>query len=96
MGVFVHAVDIATGESIWTNSGSGSDYLVQQHNSPAFAGVAPQGALRQGRFRDRSSQSSAFFEAEGSLFCASFFSASFFSVLGVYLEAEPLPEDLRL
>ena len=45
MGVFVHAVDIASGQCVWTNSGSGSDYLVQQHSSPAFAGVAPQGYL---------------------------------------------------
>jgi outer membrane protein assembly factor BamB len=45
MGIFVHAVDIASGQAVWTNSGSGSDYIVQQHNSPAFAGVAPQGYL---------------------------------------------------
>ncbi|MCA9269313.1 MAG: PQQ-like beta-propeller repeat protein, partial [Planctomycetales bacterium] len=45
MGVFVHAVDAATGKPVWTNSGSGSNYLVQPHNSPAFAGVAPQGYL---------------------------------------------------
>ncbi len=45
MGIFVHAVDIQTGHVIWTNSGSGSNYTVQQHNSPAFAGVAPQGYL---------------------------------------------------
>ncbi len=45
MGVFVHAVDIATGKPVWTNSGSGSNYIVQQHDSPAFAGIAPQGYL---------------------------------------------------
>ncbi len=45
MGVFVHAVDIASGQAIWTNSGSGSNYIVQQHGSPAFAGVTPQGYL---------------------------------------------------
>ncbi|MHB8956556.1 MAG: outer membrane protein assembly factor BamB family protein [Pirellulaceae bacterium] len=45
MGVFVHAVDIGTGQPIWTNSGSGANYIVQQHNSPAFAGIAPQGYL---------------------------------------------------
>ncbi len=45
MGVFVHAIDITNGEPIWTNSGTGSDYIMQQHNSPAFAGVAPQGYL---------------------------------------------------
>ncbi len=45
MGIFVHAVDIPTGQVLWTNSGTGSNYTVQQHNSPAFAGVAPQGYL---------------------------------------------------
>ena len=45
MGVFVQAVDIASGDVVWTNSGSGSQYLVQQHDSPAFAGIAPQGYL---------------------------------------------------
>lgn len=45
MGVFVYAVDVNTGEEVWANSNSGSRYLVQQHNSPAFAGVAPQGYL---------------------------------------------------
>ena len=45
MGIFVEAVDIASGNVVWTNSGSGSEYIVQQHNSPAFAGVAPQGYL---------------------------------------------------
>ena len=45
MGVFVHAVDIGTGQPVWTNSGSGSNYIVQQHDSPAFAGIAPQGYL---------------------------------------------------
>lgn len=45
MGIFIHAVDAERGEVVWTNSGSGSRYLVQQHGSPAFAGVAPQGAL---------------------------------------------------
>ena len=45
MGIFVEAVDIASGKVVWTNSGSGSEYLVQQHNSPAFAGIAPQGYL---------------------------------------------------
>ena len=45
MGVFIHALDAETGEVQWTNSGTGSNYLVQQHGSPAFAGVAPQGYL---------------------------------------------------
>ncbi len=45
MGTFVRAVDVRTGTPVWTNSGSGSDYIVQQHSSPAFSGVAPQGYL---------------------------------------------------
>ncbi len=45
MGVFVQAVDIGSGQPVWTNSGSGSNYTVQQHDSPAFAGIAPQGYL---------------------------------------------------
>ena len=45
MGTFIHAVDAETGSIIWTNSGSGSTFQMQQHSSPAFAGVAPQGYL---------------------------------------------------
>jgi outer membrane protein assembly factor BamB len=45
MGTFIHAIDAETGDTIWTNSGSGATYLMQPHDSPAFAGVAPQGYL---------------------------------------------------
>lgn len=45
MGTFIHAIDAETGDILWTNSGSGSTYLMQPHSSPAFAGVAPQGYL---------------------------------------------------
>jgi outer membrane protein assembly factor BamB len=45
MGIFLHAIDAETGRVVWTNSGSGSTYTVQQHDSPAFAGAAPQGYL---------------------------------------------------
>ncbi|MEN6424669.1 MAG: PQQ-binding-like beta-propeller repeat protein, partial [Phycisphaerales bacterium] len=45
MGVFIYALDAVTGRVIWENSGTGSIYIPQQHNSPAFAGVAPQGYL---------------------------------------------------
>lgn len=45
MGTFIHALDAETGQVRWTNSGSGSEYVLQQHGSPAFAGVAPQGCL---------------------------------------------------
>ena len=45
MGTFIHAIDAETGDTLWTNSGSGAMYLMQPHNSPAFAGVAPQGYM---------------------------------------------------
>lgn len=45
MGVFVHCLDAQTGTPVWTNGSSGSLYAVQPHNSPAFAGLAPQGYL---------------------------------------------------
>lgn len=43
MGTFIYALDASTGEIIWKNEGSGSNYILQPHNSPAFAYVAPQG-----------------------------------------------------
>jgi len=48
MGIFLHAVDPETGRPRWRNSGSGSIFVLQQHSSPAFAGVAPQGYLAVG------------------------------------------------
>ena len=45
MGTFIYAIDAETADILWTNSGSGSTYLMQPHSSPAFAGVAPQGYL---------------------------------------------------
>lgn len=45
MGVFVHALNAATGEVVWTSDGEGSRYQLQPHNSNSFAGVAPQGSL---------------------------------------------------
>ena len=44
-GTFIYALDPATGEEIWCNSGSGTDWMPQQHSTPAFAGVCPQGYL---------------------------------------------------
>jgi outer membrane protein assembly factor BamB len=45
MGTFIYALDAETGRVLWRNEGTGADYQNQPHNSPAFAGVAPQGAL---------------------------------------------------
>jgi outer membrane protein assembly factor BamB len=43
MGIFIYALDAETGGLVWANDGQGADYILQPHNSPAFAGVAPQG-----------------------------------------------------
>ncbi len=48
MGVFIYAIDAATGKVVWENSGSGATYFPQPHSSPAFSGVAPQGYLAAG------------------------------------------------
>ncbi|MFP4058125.1 MAG: PQQ-binding-like beta-propeller repeat protein [Candidatus Brocadiia bacterium] len=45
MGVFLEALEPATGEAAWRNDGTGALYVLQPHNSPAFAGPAPQGYL---------------------------------------------------
>jgi outer membrane protein assembly factor BamB len=45
MGIFLHALDARSGAVVWQNTGSGSDYMTQQHGDPAFAGVVPQGYL---------------------------------------------------
>ena len=45
MGTFIHALDATSGEVLWTNSGSASDFILQPHTSPAFAGVGPQGHM---------------------------------------------------
>lgn len=45
MGTFIYALDAETGKEIWKNEGTGSNYILQPHKSPAFADVAPQGAF---------------------------------------------------
>ena len=45
MGTFIYSLDAETGAVIWRNEGTGADYQNQPHNSPSFAGVAPQGAM---------------------------------------------------
>ncbi len=45
MGIFLHALDAESGAVRWTNDGEGSRFTMQPHNTPSFAGVAPQGAL---------------------------------------------------
>jgi outer membrane protein assembly factor BamB len=45
MGTFIYAINAETGETIWKNDGTGSNYILQPHRSPAFADVAPQGTF---------------------------------------------------
>jgi outer membrane protein assembly factor BamB len=45
MGTFIYALDAATGNIIWKNEETGSNYILQPHRSPAFADVAPQGCF---------------------------------------------------
>ena len=45
MGTFIYAINADTGEIIWKNEGTGSNYILQPHKSPAFADVAPQGTF---------------------------------------------------
>jgi len=45
MGIFVHAVDAETGRKLWTNSETGSRFVVHPHGAPAFGSVVPQGHL---------------------------------------------------
>ena len=44
-GAFVHAVNAESGDKLWTNDGSGSLFVRQDHSSQSFAGVSPQGYL---------------------------------------------------
>jgi outer membrane protein assembly factor BamB len=44
-GVFIQAIDAETGKRLWVNDGIGSMFIKQPHDAPAFAGIAPQGAL---------------------------------------------------
>jgi len=45
MGTFIYALDAGTGDVVWVNDGNGSEFMLQPHNAPSFAGVAPQGAF---------------------------------------------------
>jgi outer membrane protein assembly factor BamB len=45
MGIFLYALDADTGAVRWQNSGDGSIFIKQPHQTDAFAGVAPQGSL---------------------------------------------------
>jgi outer membrane protein assembly factor BamB len=45
MGTFIYAINAESGDIIWKNEGTASNYIQQPHNSPAFADIAPQGAF---------------------------------------------------
>lgn len=45
MGTFIYALDVQTGQVVWVNDSTGSQYIKQPHSAPSFAGVGPQGAL---------------------------------------------------
>ncbi len=45
MGTFIYALDAETGKVVWENDSTGPIYMKQPHNSPSYAGVAPQGTL---------------------------------------------------
>ena len=45
MGTFIYALDTETGTVQWVNDHTGAQYIKQPHSAPAFAGIAPQGAL---------------------------------------------------
>ncbi len=45
MGTFIYAINAEDGQIVWKNEGTGSNYILQPHNSPAFADVAPQGCF---------------------------------------------------
>ena len=39
MGTFIYAINAEDGKIIWKNEGTGSNYILQPHRSPAFADV---------------------------------------------------------
>jgi outer membrane protein assembly factor BamB len=45
MGVFIYSLDPDTGDVVWVNDSTGSQYIKQPHSAPSFAGVGPQGSL---------------------------------------------------
>ena len=46
MGTFIYAIEAKSGNIIWKNDGTGSQFMQQPHGGAfAFGGVAPQGAM---------------------------------------------------
>ncbi len=44
-GIFIYAIDAATGKQIWLNDHTGYIYGQHPHNTEAFGGITPQGYL---------------------------------------------------
>lgn len=45
MGTFIYSLNAETGNVVWVNDSTSADYIMQPHNYPAYAGIAPQGAF---------------------------------------------------
>ncbi len=45
MGTFIYSLNAETGKVVWVNDSTSADYIMQPHNYPAYAGIAPQGAF---------------------------------------------------
>lgn len=45
MGTYIYCLDADSGEMVWLNDSTASNYIKQPHSAPAFAGVAPQGCM---------------------------------------------------
>jgi len=45
MGIYIYALNADTGDVVWANDSTGPIYMKQPHDSPSYAGVAPQGAF---------------------------------------------------
>ena len=45
MGIFIHAIDAESGESVWVNSETGSRWVTHPHGAPSFGSIVPQGYL---------------------------------------------------
>ena len=43
MGTYIWCLDAATGDVVWVNDSTASQYIKQPHSAPSFAGVAPSG-----------------------------------------------------
>lgn len=45
MGTFIYCLDATSGELVWVNDSTSSQYIKQPHSAASFAGVGPQGTF---------------------------------------------------